>query len=338
MEGIIVNEKSLAVLEKYDIEVLRSWRGRGAFLCETKSGIKILKEYKGSGMRLALQKKLLEQMEEAGLSCHEKILSTKEGELLVKDEEQNSYCLKEYYSGKECNLKDYKDTCKVASNMAYLHKAMIQPKLVEEEKILSYAIIEEYEKHNRELRRVKKYLKAKRQKDDFEYYLYLNFDPFLEKAEMILEEMKQKKEIFSTEKLQLTGTMCHGDLQHHNVLVSEEGTYFINFEKFVLDSPMRDLSLFLRKVMEKNNWSKELGQHILQSYGKVTDISEEQKCQLFYRLSYPEKFWKIVNFYHNSPKAWIPAKNREKLESLIKSEELKNAYLETNFGRGDLPK
>ena len=101
---------------------------------------------------------------------------------------------------------------------------------------------------------------------------------------------------------------------------------------------MRDLSLFLRKVMEKNNWSKELGQYILQSYGKITDISEEEKCQLFYRLSYPEKFWKIVNFYNNSPKVWIPAKNREKLEMLIGAEEVKNTFLQSIFQRGDLPK
>ena len=46
MEGTIVNDRVLGVLEKYDIEVLRSWKGRGAILCETKTGIKILKEYK----------------------------------------------------------------------------------------------------------------------------------------------------------------------------------------------------------------------------------------------------------------------------------------------------
>ena len=46
-----MNDKTLAVLEKYDIEVLRSWKGRSAILCETKTGIKILKEYKGSEKR-----------------------------------------------------------------------------------------------------------------------------------------------------------------------------------------------------------------------------------------------------------------------------------------------
>ena len=55
MEGTIVNDRTLAVLEKYDLEVLRSWKGRGAILCETKTGIKILKEYKGSPERLVIQ-------------------------------------------------------------------------------------------------------------------------------------------------------------------------------------------------------------------------------------------------------------------------------------------
>ena len=124
-----MNDKTLAVLEKYDIEVLRSWKGRSAILCETKTGIKILKEYKGSEKRLALQKEILEKMEENGFCSHEKILPTKEGELLVKDEEMNSYCLKEYRDGKECNLNDYKDSSRAAVFMARLYKSMVFPDL-----------------------------------------------------------------------------------------------------------------------------------------------------------------------------------------------------------------
>ena len=101
---------------------------------------------------------------------------------------------------------------------------------------------------------------------------------------------------------------------------------------------MRDLSLFLRKVMEKNGWSKELGQYILQTYEKENSMTETQKYQLYYRLKYPEKFWKIVNYYNNSPKAWIPEKNWEKLKNLIVAEEVKNAYLESNFKEGVLRK
>ena len=331
MEGRIVNDRALAVLEKYDIEVLRSWKGRGAILCETNSGIKILKEYKGSEERLRLQQEMLENIKENGFSNIEQILPSKEGSLLVKDEDLNSYYLKEYREGKECNIREYQDSSRVVEEMAKLHGAMKLPEFVKEKNVKPYSLPEEFEKHNRELRRVKKYLKTKRQKSEFEYFLYQNFDVFLQKAEQILEEMKQHSQVFDKETLLKEGTICHGDFQHHNALFVQDGIFFMNFEKYILDSPMRDLSLFFRKMMEKNNWREELGQHIFQSYEKQKPLSENDKIQLYYRLSYPEKFWKIVNFYCNSPKVWIPEKNREKLEKILKQEEEKNRFLKSNF-------
>ena len=53
--------------------------------------------------------------------------------------------------------------------------------------------------------------------------------------------------------------------------------------------------------------------------------------QLYYRFAYPEKFWKIVNFYYNSGKAWIPGRNMEKLEKLLMQEKEKKDFLETIF-------
>jgi hypothetical protein len=34
-------------------------------------------------------------------------------------------------------------------------------------------------------------------------------------------------------------------------------------------------------------------------------------------LSFPEKFWKIINQYYNAGKAWVPAKNIDKLKIVI---------------------
>ena len=44
----MISDRTAAILEQYDIRVLRLLKGRGAVLCETQEGIKILKEYKGS--------------------------------------------------------------------------------------------------------------------------------------------------------------------------------------------------------------------------------------------------------------------------------------------------
>lgn len=333
-----MNDRAIAVLEKYDIEVLRSWKGRSAILCETKTGIKILKEYKGSEERLLLQQQLLREIKKNGFYHLEDIISSKEGGVLVKDEEMNSYYLKEYSEGKECNIRDYQETGYVVEQMALLHKAMELPEFVKEKEIQPYSLVKEFEKHNRELKKIKKYLKSKRQKSDFEYFLYQNYGRFLEKSEKILEEVRENTKLLGEEKSRSKGCLCHGDFQHHNALLSKDGIFFINFEKYVFDSPMRDLSLFFRKMMEKNNWSKEVGLFVLESYQKQRKISEEEKYQLYYRLCYPEKFWKIANFYFNSSKVWIPAKNTEKLEKVLKQEEEKFVFLESDFREGVLRK
>ena len=47
MGGIKVNDRAVSLLEQYDLEVLRTRKGRGAILCETENGLYILKEYEG---------------------------------------------------------------------------------------------------------------------------------------------------------------------------------------------------------------------------------------------------------------------------------------------------
>ena len=42
-----MNDKSLNVLEHYDISVNKTFKGRGTIICETDAGKFVLKEYKG---------------------------------------------------------------------------------------------------------------------------------------------------------------------------------------------------------------------------------------------------------------------------------------------------
>lgn len=130
--------------------------------------------------------------------------------------------------------------------------------------------------------------------------------------------------------------ICHGDYQYHNILMTKgamdekdhPGMAVINFEKCMKDNPVRDLYLFMRKLLEKGNWPIELGNLLLDTYRKEREMSNADYAQLYYRFSYPEKFWKIVNFYYNSGKAWIPGRNLEKLEKLLSQEEEKRRFLE----------
>lgn len=333
-EGKAVNDRALELLEQYDIEVLRTRKGRGAIVCETAEGCLIFKEYKGNEERVELQNKLLRKIADSCEVRTERILSTKEGELLVKDADGQPYILKTWQEGRECNNGDRGECVQAVKLLAKLHECMELP--AEEIGTIAFFSPErEYDKHNREIRRARKYLKQKGQKQPFETSLLGACDFFLKQAEEITEEWREYSKAFAgrdgRKAMDETVTLCHGDYQYHNILMSQEGWYVVNFEKCLPDRPVRDVYLLLRKLLEKSNWSVAMGVELLQAYEKESPLSAEDHIDLYYRLAYPEKFWKIVNFYYNSGKAWIPGKNQEKLEKLIAQEKEKQHFLDEVF-------
>lgn len=333
-EGKTVNDRAVELLEQYDIEVLRTRKGRGAIVCDTENGSYILKEYAGGEERLRLQNELLGVIAANGRIRTEQIIPTKEGALSVRDGDQTAYILKTWQDGRECNVNDRSECIQAVRILAELHHCMVLPA----EATGDFPVFrpeKEYEKHNREIRKVRKYLKQKGQKQRFEMNLLNACDYFLEQAVGVTQEWLAYRESFDKKAADTQSDvrvlMCHGDYQYHNILMGAQGWFIVNFERCLPDDPIRDLYLLMRKLSEKGNWAVTTGQELLRSYERVRQISAESQIDLYYRLSYPEKFWKIVNFYYNSRKSWIPGKNEEKLEKLIVQEKEKQRFLDIVF-------
>ncbi len=322
-----MNDRAVGVLEQYEVEVQRTRKGRGALLCDTRQGCYILKEYKGNPEKCRLQDRLLKQVAGQGEVRVEQILPTKEGELLSKDADGTSYLLKTYFEGRECNIRDRSECIEAAKELAKLHRGMA----MEEDGLpeVFFSPGKEYEKHNRELRKVRRYLRQKGQKTWFEISLLNSMDPYLEQAEAVMRDWGAYSGL--SERQPECRSFCHGDYQYHNILRVGGEWHIVNFEKCMRDNPVRDLYLLLRKLLEKSDWDVGLGSALLDAYDSVRPISAYSWIDLHYRLAYPEKFWKIVNFYYNSGKAWIPEKNREKLQKLLDQEEAKRRFLEEVF-------
>lgn len=322
-----MNDRAVSLLEQYDVEVYKTRKGRGAFLCETSLGNLIFKEYFGNEEHLLFQKDLLDHLKEQKDIRTEELIPNKEGELCVKDYDGSRYILKTYADGPECNINDYEECLESVRLLARLHSHM-ELDLDEEKPYGTYFFspAAEYEKRNKELKKVRKYLKQRSQKTYFEIYLMQNCDPFLEQAYALSEEWQAYEKLRAK-----NNTVCHGDYQYHNLLRTQGGWFVINFEKCVADDPVRDLYLLMRKLLEKSNWSVSLGKDLLAAYETMRPLSAMSKIDLYYRLAYPEKFWKVVNFYYNSGKAWIPGRNLEKLQKVVDQEKNKQILLDTLF-------
>ena len=321
-----MNDKAIALLEQYDIEVIRVRKGRGAFLCDTDKGVLIFSEYVGTESHLILQNHVQQHVESMNLVHTDAIIPTKEGALFVKDKDGTRYILKTYYEGRECNIYE-KEECLLAMELlARLHNSMQSVPTLEEVSCISEDnVLQEYEKRNTEMVRIRNFLRKKSQKQVFERELFHVMDTFLEQARSITENWREY-----VQNLHLTeepNTYYHGNYQYHNIICHEKEWYVINFERCQQGSQVRDIFLLLRKLLEKNDWQPSFGKELLEAYCKIRPLNAGEFIDLYYRLAYPEKFWKIVNFYYNASKAWIPQRNMEKLIKVLEQEKNRQTFL-----------
>ena len=125
--------------------------------------------------------------------------------------------------------------------------------------------------------------------------------------------------------------LCHGDFNQHNLLFAKEGLAVIGFEKLRYDLCVSDLTNFMRKILEKHNWSSGLGMDMVMAYNAVRKLEPWELCQVYLKLLYPEKFWKIVNHYYNSRKTWVSQRDIEKLKRLSEQEMKREEFLSMLF-------
>ena len=324
-----MNDKGISILDCYELTVLRTYRGRGALVLETDKGLKILREYSGNSLRLVNQDQLMHKMQELGVQTIDTFVKNKSGELLTSDKDHVNYVMKEWSTGGECDVRNKSDVEKASENLAIIHKSMIFPEGVNrDQKVIT--LYEQCQKHTKELKKIRNFMRNRGQKSEFENYYLENFYSFFDRAIEITEELQKQDDEQLYEDVLTRGIFCHGDYNYHNILMGED-VFTINFEHYSNDTRVKDLANICRKISEKNNWNVEMGHVMLDSYQKEYPLSKSEWANLYYRLAYPEKFWKISNYYFNHSKAWIPDKNKEKLTNLIVNEEKRLLFLKELF-------
>lgn len=324
-----MNEKSLKVLEQYEIQITGTKRGRGSYICETNRGKMLLADYTGSEKKLEFVNQVLEALRRQGYPFADIVMENKEGRLLSYDRDENAYILKDWYEGRECDTRNMTDIEQAVSNLAYLHKMLIMPPQEAKENG-GFHLGQELQRHNRELRKVYSFMRKRQQKNEFEV-LFLNyFSMFYEQA----MEAARWLEDSDYEELRTDcfekGCLCHGNYNQHNIyFIGRKQVFTGNFDRCRYDVQLSDLYQFMRKIMEKQDWEMGVGHRILDVYNREKGISERERNYMYARLFYPEKFWKLANQYYNRNKAWIPWKSAGKLETLIKQQNKRNSFLKS---------
>jgi Ser/Thr protein kinase RdoA (MazF antagonist) len=306
------------------------------------------------------ENKVKEHLSLHGYQNTDLFVKTLEDEIISEDSAGCQYIMKNWFWGEECNLKELSQIEAASANLARLHCILNDVDFTKEqlEHNISPDLMETFDKRNRELKRVKAYIRDKRQKNEFEL-TYLNYyDVFYEQG--IQAANRLAKSAYSqliTDSI-AKRNVCHGNYTYHNIIMLKSktdamsktyvppgwinkqplmatelggGGNFIattNFEKAYIGLQICDLYQFVRKVMEKNDWDILYGSNIIEAYDRVKPISKEELNVLYLLLLYPEKFWKITNFYYNGKKSWVSGRNTQKLNTIGEQNAKKEMFLQ----------
>lgn len=321
-----MKEKGVEVLDKYNLEVIRTGKVRGGIMLVTENESLIMKECHRKPERVEYENGIHQIIEDESFIDIDRIVVNRDGELISTDAFQNPFIIKKWYGTGECQPDNQIQVCMAMEHLGKIHIAL--KGFCGKGEVIAENLICRYEKYNRELKRARNYARRRSHKSDFELKLLNCFDRFYENCENALEMLSASSYENMYNQALMEHQIIHGDYNYHNVILSgEKGGAVINFEGACVDLNVMDVYHFLRKVMEKNSWNAELGHKMIESYNKVRSISQNEIELLKIMILYPEKFRKVVNNYYNGNKSSISVKNAEKLELVHKQMILRHKFV-----------
>ncbi|MFV0341768.1 MAG: hypothetical protein ACK5JH_02595 [Anaerocolumna sp.] len=352
-----MEDRNLELFRQYNIKIYNTYRIRGAFILETDKGLKLLKSLEISKSRVEFEDALLNYLTVQNYPYVDLYVRNNNDEIIAEDGAGNKYVLKNWFPGEECNLRNEEDISSAVENLALLHTMLREVPLTQEqiERNTYTDLIEVFEKRNRELKRVRSYIREKRKKNEFEI-CYLNcYEEFYEQAITATKILSESNYSSLMKEALEHKYICHGNYTYHNIIMintaqvgysnwrpthvsdyvsaaafknkGNSNMATTNFDKACVGVQITDLYLFIRKVMEKNDWDVDLGNMIINTYSDILTVDKDELKLLYVLLLYPEKFWKITNFYYNGKKSWVPQRNIQKLIGIQEQMEKKKNFM-----------
>ena len=261
------------------------------------------------------------------------MIANRNGEYISSLDNGDRYMLKKWYQGRECDVRQEQDVVRAAAKLAVLHKDMekLAVKIRPGADAQGKNPVEEVRRYNRELKKIRSFIRSRPVKNDFEILFLENFEKMYRTADDILARMETSgcRKLF--EESVSKGSVVHGDYNYHNLIMLRDDIAVTDFEHMHTDIQIKDFCYFLRKAMEKNQWKQKTGQKILEAYEEVRPLSEREKEFAALSLAYPGKFKKIAGSYYRSNKAHLSEKNVEKLQICIRQTEEKYEFLSRIF-------
>ena len=294
------------VFKDFGINVKKCYKVRGAYICETNKGTKVIHKSDYTPAQINLQHNIKEHLIERGFNGVDRLYLSKNdtpytvcyNRVFVMTDWQNATEIDFY------NESDIHYTMRVLAQLHIAGEGFDAPGgNVREAKIKNLGVT--YEKRYKETIKLKKRISNVGNKTDFEVLYFQNASKYIELQEMAMGLFYQEDYKKLIELARNKQTIAHHQYTYHNIKkIDEDHLVVSGFERSRYDVQLTDLVYVIKRIMQKNQWDIDLLLKIIDSYNKIRPLSPNEWTIMQGMIIFPDKFSKLCNTYYYSKRKW----------------------------------
>ena len=308
---------------QYDLNIKKYQYVRSNYYLETNKGRFVLRKVDLTKEQLGFSYEVDTHLSRCNFDNISKIYATKK-KMPYSTLGEEVYIMQDYRPCEETDFKDYSDLRGIIMALADFHRlaVSVNSKIREPEKIKIRNIYEYYMKRQAENYKLKRNITALKQKSSFELMFLEDCEVYRGLEEIALSGIDDDLACRLIQEVVDTKSIGHRDFTYHTVGKKEEDEYIISqIDVCNYDIQILDLAQILSKIMQKNEWDKELLFKLIKEYDSKRTISKDEMSLLKFMIIYPEKYNSICFKYMSSKRRWNYSMFEQKWQSMLSYKE-----------------
>lgn len=304
--GEDVRPLSRELISQYDLNVKKYQYLRSSYFLDTNKGKFTLRRVDLTKEQIGFSYEVDTHLNQYRFDRLNSIYGTKKKTpyALLGDE---TYIMQTYKPCEETDFKDYNDLKGIILVLARFHKEAthVDSQIRSPEAIKMKNIYEYYLKRQSENNKLKKNMVTLKQKSNFEFMFLEECDVYRRLEDMALKNIDYDLACRLIQSVRENKQVAHKDFTYHTVNKTAEKEYIISqLDVCNYDIQILDLAQILSKIMQKNDWDKQILYNLIQEYDKKRTISPDEMRLLKFLMTYPDKYNSICLKYMSSKRRW----------------------------------
>ncbi|SHK65058.1 spore coat protein, CotS family [Clostridium cavendishii DSM 21758] len=297
----------IELFEKLGVDIIDLYPTRSVYVLTTKTGKKILKLIDYEEEKVLFINKVLNSIRKKFNNVLN-INELKDGELVLRFQNER-YILLDLIEGIECNLANPIDLEITSKALAKLHvssRDFCSNEITKNEEIEYSNLFKKpfyFNNAKKDLIKMKAQVESCVYKNEFDKLFLRDIDYYKKEileCMRLIENSKYSELCLKEEAV----SVCHNDLAYHNIIISNNEAYFIDFDYLSIDLKVWDLANFINKTVKRFGFDIDMCKSIIQNYNLENPISKEELENLYIFLKFPHDFYIASRDYYFKLKDW----------------------------------